>query len=59
VTVTWTDEMTSTCANVDCPNAPHEGMFRLISADIVVGGHRGFRLWLCAPCAHTLIEATK
>lgn len=44
------------CGNIDCPNRPESGPFMLVTIGEgnVVGGHRAFRLFLCAPCANGL-----
>jgi hypothetical protein len=49
-------DMPDRCANLACPNLPHEGRFVLLDSDeLVVGpGHRALQLWMCAPCAHAL-----
>jgi hypothetical protein len=44
------------CANLACPNKPHEGLFTLLETPTdVVGGHRPIRLWMCHPCAAALL----
>lgn len=47
---------TDRCGNLDCPNRPGSGPFVLITLGegMIVGGHRAFRLFLCAPCATAL-----
>lgn len=48
--------MPSRCANVACSNLPHEGRFVLLeTGELVVGGHRDLRLWMCTPCGDALV----
>ena len=45
------------CANIACPNKPHEGLFTLLETNTdVVGDHRPIRLWMCNPCAAALLK---
>jgi hypothetical protein len=45
------------CANLACPNKPHEGQFTLLETEgNAVGGHRPIRLWMCHPCAAALVN---
>ena len=45
------------CANIACPNKPHEGQFTLLETNTdVVGDHRPIRLWMCNPCAVALLK---
>jgi hypothetical protein len=45
------------CANLACPNKPHEGQFTLLETEgDAVGGHRPIQLWMCHPCAAALVN---
>lgn len=49
------------CANLQCPNRAHEGLFTILDVDVDVlqgrnSNPRGISLVLCAPCGSALIE---
>lgn len=50
------------CANLDCPNAPGEGLFKLVHIEVAVpvssatAPRRDVRLYLCGPCANNMAD---
>lgn len=48
------------CSNLTCPNKPHEGQFVLLeTTELVVGGSRTLRFYMCRPCAEGLARSAE